>query len=204
MKFAILGILAALLFIPEAAFAQDAPVCAPGSTCVSADDLKAMVAILKEKQCLLKTKPSFELDPVNLVIDKEGRIFFSGAAPQPYSLRMTWCNYEATATGKVNVVAAVQEPPDWGFHFRPKAYMGVLPLEPFHSGNNARSMVDAGLMLDPFYYKFVNLDMHVGFRAVGAGIGLDIFRSFGAYAGYAVTWDGFRSNPEAALWFSFW
>ena len=197
----LLLILLTLFFVSKPAQAQE---CAPGSKCVSADDLNAMLTVLKEKQCLLSTQPTIDLDPVTLTIDRQGRIFFTGAAPHPYTMKMKWCNYDLTASGKVNVVAAVEEPPVWGFRFRPKAYMGVLPLEPFHTGNNARSAIDAGLMLDPLYYKFLNLNIHVGFRAVGAGVGVDIFRSFGVYAGYAMTWDGFRSNPEVATWFSFW
>jgi len=191
------------LFLGITPMGAQAQECAPGSKCVSADDLNTLLTIAREKQCLLSTQPTITMDPVTLTIDRQGRIFFTGSAPHPYSLKMSWCNYTLAAQGKVTVVAAVEEPPDWGFRFRPKAYMGVLPLEPFHTGNNARSAVDAGLMLDPLYYKFLNLNVHVGFRAVGAGIGVDLTRNFGVYAGYALTWDGFRQNPEAALWFSF-
>lgn len=173
-------------------------------TCVAPDDMKKIVTVLQEAQCLKKEQPTYKLDPVNIVVDRDGRIFFSGADPQPYRLHMHWCNYDVDAEGKVNVLAAVQEPPSYGFRFRPKAYVGYLLAEPFREGRTAKDGVDAGLMVDPFYVKDFNLNVHVGFRAVGVGLGVDIFRSFGGYAGYAISWDGFHHNPEAALWFSFW
>jgi|SRR6478736_658937 len=190
-----------LMLISRPAVAQE---CGVGNRCISEEDLKALITVTKEKQCLLNTQPAIDLDPVVLTIDRDGRVFFTGAEPKPYTLRMKWCNFDLQAKGKVNVVAAMQEPPEWGFRFRPKAYLGFLPGEALRKDGTAKSAVDAGLMLDPFYYKFLNLNVHVGFRAVGVGIGVDIFRSFGVYGGYAATWDGFRSNGELSTWFSFW
>jgi hypothetical protein len=162
------------------------------------------VAVLKERKCLEDTPPEFKLDPVKIVVDREGRIFYSGANPKPYRLQMKWCNFEVEASGKVDVLAAVQEPPSMGFRFRPKAFVGMLVLEPFRDGRKAKDGLDAGLMIDAFYWKDLNLNVHAGFRSVGVGVGVDIFRSFGAYAGYALAWDGFHHNPEASLWFAFW
>jgi hypothetical protein len=173
-------------------------------TCVPDADMEKIVTVLKEAKCLKEENPEFKLDPVQIVVDRDGRIFFSGGDPKPYRLHMHWCNYDVDAEGKVNVLAAVQEPPTWGLRFRPKAYMGYLLAEPFREGKTAKDGVDAGLMIDPFYFHDFNLNVHVGFRAVGVGLGVDIFRSFGAYAGYALSWDGFHHNPETALWFSFW
>lgn len=179
------------------------PVACEG-TCVPQGDMSKFVELLQERKCQQEKPPEFKLDPVTIVVDRDGRIYYSGAAPKPYRLHMKWCNYEADAEGKVNVRAAVQEPPAYGFHFRPKAYAGMLLLEPFREGKKAKDGVDAGLMLDVFYLKDFNLNVHAGFRSIGAGLGVDIFRSFGAYAGYALSWDGFHHNPEAALWFAFW
>jgi hypothetical protein len=190
-----------LVFWTAPALAQE---CADKDVCVVREDLKAFIEIAKEKACLQDNKPEFELDPVNIIVDRDGRIFYSGAAPHPYKLRMKWCNYVVEAEGKVNVLAAVQEPPSWGFRFRPKAYMGALLVEPFRGDKDLKKAIDAGLMLDMLYLYDFNLNVHVGFRAVGAGLGVDIFQNFGLYGGYALSWDGFRSNPEAALWFAFW
>jgi len=173
-------------------------------TCVPPEDMKQIVEVLKEKKCLQTEKPTFDLDSVNIVVDRDGRIFYSGAAPHPYKLHMKWCNYDVSAEGKVNVLAAVQEPPSGGFRFRPKAYAGYLIAQPFRKGKKAADGFDAGLMADVLYFHDFNLNVHVGFRSFGGGLGVDIFRSFGGYVGYALTWDGFYSNPEASLWFAFW
>lgn len=173
-------------------------------SCVAPEDMKAIVEVLREKQCLNKEKPVFDLDPVNIVVDRSGRIFFSGSSPQPYTLRMKWCTYEVQAEGKVNVIAAVQEPPSYGVRFRPKAFAGYLLAEPFRKDGSWNSAIDAGLMVDALYIRDFNLNVHVGFRSFGAGVGVDFLKNFGGYVGYAITWDGFQSNPEAALWFAFW
>jgi hypothetical protein len=176
--------------------------CDAGSTCVAEPDLHAMIEIVREKQCLSQTVPTFELDPVIITVDRAGRIFYSTKGPQPYKLRIKWCVYDIEAQGKLNVVAAVQEPPWVGFRFRPKAYLGALLAEPFQEGRRFRDAWDAGAMIDMFYVRDFNLNAHVGFRAVGLGLGVDLVKNFGVYAGYAYGWTA-KHNPEAALWFAF-
>lgn len=195
----ILGIALALLFGSSRAAAQE--TCE--GACVAPEDMKVLMELARERQCLDKEKPTFKLDPVNIVVDRQGRVFFSGDDPQPYRLKMEWCHLKVEAEGKVKVVAAVMEPPTAGFRFRPKAYMGMLLAEPFRDDKDPKDAIDAGLMVDPIYFHDFNLNFHAGFRSVGAGVGVDIFRSFGAYAGYALTYD-LHHNPMAALWFSFW
>jgi hypothetical protein len=173
-------------------------------TCVPESDLKLFVELAKEKKCLQSTTPTFTADPITIVVDKDGRIFFSGAAPHPYTLHMKWCSYDIEAKGKIDIVAAMTEPPTWGFRLRPKAYLGYLLAEPLRSGARATDGIDAGLSEELFYWHFLNLNASVGFRSFGAGLGVDITKNFGATAGYAMTWDGFRSNPHVSLWFAFW
>lgn len=189
----------ALLLIPSLASAQE--TCE--GTCVDDKDMKALMELARERKCLDTELPTFKLDPVNIVIDREGRVFFSGEKPHPYTLHMEWCHLKVEAAGDVKVMAAVQEPPVAGFRFRPKAYMGMLLADPLREGADPKDSIDAGLMLDPLYYQDFNLNIHAGFRSVGVGLGFDIFRSFGAYAGYALSYE-WRHNPEVALWFSFW
>ena len=193
---------------PPAA-SEGAPEPCPGGTCVPDEDMAKIVEVLKEKKCLQTTKPEFDLDPINIVVDRDGRIFYSGAEPHPYSVRMNWCNYEVEATGKVDIVAAMREPPIWGFRFRPKAYIGVLPGEAFYSlpeddSIHVMDLVDAGVMVDFLYYDWANLNAAVGFRSLGAGIGFDLTSNFGAYGGYALTWGDWHHNANLSLWFSFW
>lgn len=205
----VLGVITAS---PAKAVAQDLTTSPPEpepqkceGTCVSPQDLEAFLELAEERKCLDTQSPNILIDPINIVVDKQGRIFYSGKGPKPFKLKMKWCHYEMEAQGEVKVLAAVQEPPTYGFRLRPKAYTGLLLAEPFRKGRKATDAIDAaGLMLDPFYVKYFNLNFHVGFRSVGVGVGMDIFRSFGVYAGYALAWDGLHHNPEAALWFAFW
>lgn len=187
----------------------------PGGVCVANDDLAMFVDLAREQKCRTDTPPTFDLDPVTIVVDKEGRVFYSGAEPHPYTVRMKWCNYEVKAEGKVDIVAAMMEPPIWGFRFRPKAYMAVLPLEALYElgtdtitgedGNlSVGDLFDAGVMVDFLYYDWLNLNVATGFRSFGGGLGADLTSNFGAYLGYANTWGDWHHNVGVGLWFSFW
>ena len=189
--------------------AVEVPICEPPATCVPEKDMEVFVKLLREKKCLLGEEPTFELDPINIVVDRQGRVFYSGAEPHPYTVKMTWCDYEVEAKGKVDIVAAMREPPIWGFRFRPKAYIGALPGEAFYSIPDGESLevidlVDAGAMVDFLYYDWANLNVAVGFRSVGGGIGFDLTENFGAYGGYALTWGDWHHNANIGLWFSFY
>ncbi len=183
------------------------PVCSPPAVCVPEGDMQKIVTVLREKKCQQIEKPEFKLDPIQIIVDKQGRVFFTGADPKPYTLKMTWCDYEITARGKVNVVAAMRQPSIWGFRLRPKAYMGILPSEVFYDSNDPRDLgdfMDAGVMVDFLYYDWANLNAAMGYRSVGAGGGIDLTENFGSYAGYAVTWGSWHHNVNIGLWFSFW
>lgn len=204
----------------------EAPVAAPalaescpGGTCVAKEDLAKFIELLKERKCRAGTPPTFELDPVKVVVDRDGRVYYSGAQPHPYTVKMSWCNYEVKAEGKVDIVAAMLTPPIWGFRFRPKAYMGLLPGEAFYhfaentalelAGESTESLgvgdvFDAGVMVDFLYYDWVNLNAAAGFRSFGLGVGADLTSNFGAYLGYANTWGTWHHNMNVSLWFSFY
>lgn len=207
-------VLAALVLLVAPAWGQDVavapttslqPTTAPAcnGTCVPQEDMEAIVAVLREKKCLLSEAPKYDLDPITIIVDEDGRIFFTGADPKPYTLKMDWCSYKVEAQGTVKVVVAMREPSTWGFRFRPKAYLGYLPLEPLVNDTDAKSGIDAGLMLDFFHIQWANVNVAVGFRSTGLGIGVDITKNFGAYAGYALAWNNWSHNANTALWFAF-
>jgi hypothetical protein len=200
------GLLASVVVSLVSLSAEADPIaCEAPNQCVSKQDLDKFLTVLREKKCLQSTKPTFELDPINLIVDKDGRVFYSGAAPNPYTLRMKWCSYEAEAQGKVKLVAAMKEPSLWGFRFRPKAYISLLPFEAFNVASEKFSdSWDAGAMVDFFHYDWANLNVAVGFRSVGAGLGADLTQNFGIYAGYATTWGTWHHNLNLGVWFSFW
>lgn len=200
----LLGLL--VLGIPSSTSAQTK---CEGGTCVPDEDLQKMVSVLKEKKCLQNETPKFELDPINIIVDKDGRIFYSGAMPYPYKLRMKWCNYEIEGEGQLKVVAAMNEPSNWGFRFRPKAYISFLLGEPFYpvlpteESPVLEDVVDAGVMVDFFHYDFVNLNVAAGYQSFGGGLGFDITANFGAYVGYALTWGEWHHNPNLGVAFGF-
>lgn len=185
------------------AWAQAQAVCADGSTCVADEDLKTFVTLLEEKKCLQTTQPTIQLDPVTVVVDKDGRVYYSGADPKPYTLKLSWCTYEVTATGKVTLTVAKNEPPVWGFRFRPKFVGSYLFVDGF-SSSKAIDGVDVGVLWDFFYYKAFNVNVATGFRSIGGGFGFDITRNFGVYTGYAFSWWSLKHNPQLGLYFSFW
>ena len=191
----------AVLLVPSEAHAQAA--CPTGSTCVPAEDMAVFVKLLREKQCLQSAKPEFKFDPITLTEDKDGRVFVTGSNPLPYTVRATWCNYELQATGKLNVVVAKVEPPTWGWRFRLKAAPGYLPVTALVEKDGYAGL-DFGLLAEPFFLQWSNLNAYVGFRSVGAGVGFDLTRNLGLYTGYAVTWGTWQHNPHVALSFALW
>lgn len=188
------------LLYPWSAFAQEA--CA-GGTCVADADLKTFLAIAAEKQCLQKTTPTLKLDPVTIVVDKEGRVYYSGAEPQPYTVKITWCGYELSATGKVTTTVAQKVEPNWGFRFRPKFAGSFLFVDAFDS-SRAVDAFDIGLLWDLFYYKALNFNVATGFRSAGAGVGVDLFRNVTLYGGWAFSWWTLKNNPSIGLGFALW
>jgi hypothetical protein len=182
---------------------MEVPICT--GTCVPPSDMKVFLQLLKNKKCQLSESPKFDLDPIQITVDKKGRIFFSGDHPHPYKLRMSWCNYAIEAEGKVDVVAGMVQPPIWGFRLRPKAYMAFLPTELTYNADSRElgDLLDAGFMLDFLYYDWANLNAVVGYQSVGVGVGVDLTENFGAYTGYAITWGDWHHNMGFGVWFGF-
>lgn len=192
-----------LTFLNTNAVAADAVVCPPGVTCVPPEDMKVFVQLLKDQKCRADTAPNLKVDPVTIVVDREGRIYGSGSNPVPYRVHLDWCNYHVEGKGETSIVAAQREEPTSGFRFRPKATIGFLPVTAFDKKDGYAGL-DAGVLLEPFFLSWANLNAYVGFRSVGAGIGFDITRNMGLYVGYAVTWGTWQSNPHAAVSFALW
>lgn len=202
---ALIAVLAALLLIllPTNAWGEEEDTCPDGKVCIEEKDWKTVATVLREKQCLMKTDPKVTADPLTIVVDRQGRIYGSGSNPQPFTMRLSWCNYDITAEGQTKIVAAQYVEPDWGFRFRPKATVGILWTE-LLVGEKFTNAVDGGALIEPFYYHFVNLNAYVGVRSLGAGVGFDLTKNFGVNLGYAITWNGWRSNPFASAYFAFW
>ena len=93
MKLAILIFLALLLPASVAAAAE----CGPEQTCVENGDLADLLTVAQEMHCMKTTNPTFYTDSITIVTDEDGRVYYSGAAPHPFMLRMTWCGFTMEA-----------------------------------------------------------------------------------------------------------
>jgi len=174
-----------------------------GGSCVAKEDLQAFIQLAREAKCRADTAPTLKLDPITIVVDRDGRIYGSGSDPKPYVVHLDWCNYKIEAKGQVSLVAAQRVEPTSGFRFRPKATIGYLPLTALDKKDGYAGL-DAGVLLEPFFLSWSNLNVYVGFRAVGAGVGFDLTRNMGLYGGYAITWGTWQHNPHAAISFALW
>lgn len=190
----------ATILVASPAFGQEPPPACTDGTCVSKKDLAAFLQLAREKKCLGTTKPVYRIDPITIVTDQDGRVYYSGSQPHPWTLKMDWCTYQVEATGHLDVAVAMKVPPEYGFRFRPKAWLGYLLADAI---KDPASGIDGGLALDFAYVTSFNLNAMVGVRSAGAGLGVDLTRNFGAYFGWAITWGKWAHNPNAALWFAF-
>lgn len=175
--------------------------CPEGFVCVKIEDMAKVLHVLRERQCLQETEPTFDISEVKIIIDKDRRVYYTGSGPESkYIVTMKWCPFTVTAEGEVKMNVGIMEPPVWGFRFRPKAYMGYIPLLPFFDGNGFSDGVDAGLMVDFVHYRWANLNVALGFKSFGLGVGVDITKNFGGYAGYGMIWKPlFQPTSQAPL-----
>lgn len=204
----LLSLIGFLLALPtgraEAQVVVDPPahVCPVGVTCVDNGDMQVFIQLLQDQKCRTDTQPEVTADPVTIIVDRKGRVYGSGTGPKPYTLHLKWCNYEITAKSNLTLQVAQRVEPDWGFRLRLKATFGVLGVEAFKA-HEVHEALDGGLMLEPFFYHWVNLSAYVGIRATGVGVGIDLTTNFGAFVGYAITWGSWRSNPFVSVYFAF-
>jgi hypothetical protein len=196
-----LGILGVVLGVSLTTPAQG-QTCAEG-TCVSAGDMKAFVQLAKDAQCRNTTAPTVTMDPIDIVVDRQGRVYGSGSGPKPFTMHLQWCNYTLDTAGNVGLQAAMRVEPTWGFRFRMKAMLGYLPVTALEQKSGTAG-IDAGLLFEPFYYGPFNLNVQLGFRSIGVGVGLDLLKNVGVYAGWAVAYSGATSNPLVGVSFAFW
>jgi len=202
MKMKLLVTLVSLLLLSGLAWAQEPKPC-EGGICVPPEHIEAFVGLLERSKCMQETPPKVTLDPITIIADEEGRIYTTGDKPHPYRIHIDWCDYEITGEGKIKLLVAKMEPPVWGFRFRPKFTAGYLPVLALKK-KDAYSGIDAGILWDVFHYQWLNFNISTGLRSSGVGLGADLTRNFGVYAGYAIAYDGWVSNPHAGLYFSFW
>lgn len=186
------------LFSPALVSAQE---CVAPSTCLTADELDVFRKLLVEKQCLQQNLPKVTSTAIEIITDKDGRVFSNGTGDKPFEVSLDWCNYQLSAKTQIKVVAAQAVAPEWGFRFRPKAAVGLLTAD-LLAGHPFKDTVDGGVLLEPFFWRFLNLNGYVGVRSVGAGLGADLTSNFGFAVTANITYEG-RFNPLVTTYFAF-
>lgn len=195
---------AAVLLSSAAASAQDAP-CPPaapeGGVCLSAEDRKVVVDSLKELKDIKGSKAELEFkDEIVIVRDWEDRVYVNGGEKKPLRLHLKVGTVDRDLEATLPVRVAYREkPPDPMFRLRFRAEGGVLVPAVFKV---PKSGFDAGVGFDFFHLGPVNLSLHAGFRAGGGILGVDLTKNFGPFLGYAVAYDGWKSNAVAGVYFS--
>jgi hypothetical protein len=167
-------------------------------TLLTPEELDLVQQLAEEKLCLVRTKPELTLDPIVIVTDTEGRVYHSGAKPNPYTVTIQWCNYRIEAQGESKIVVLQDKPKDWGFRFRLKFYGSFLFLDAVERPSVAEG-ADLGLAADFLHYKIVNLNAQLGFRSVGASVGVDLTKNFGVLGGLSYSFWTLRPNPMVGL-----
>ena len=187
------------LLLPARAFAEDCP---GTDVCVARQDILMMVQLAREAKCRAETDPEVTAEPISILLDRQGRVFGSGTGDKPFKAHLDWCNYQLDITSQIKLLAAQRVEPEWGFRFRAKAAFGLLTRELFE-GSALTSYGDIGLMVEPFYFHWVNLNGFISFRSLGVGLGADITTNFGVAVLLNTRWDVLRADPFVAVYFAF-
>lgn len=191
-----------LLLLPAVALAQDN--CPAGFVCVEKADMASFVQLARDQKCRAEQPPKVTSDGISVITDRMGRVYGSGTGPRPYEVKIDWCNYKLTAKTELKLSVAQRVEPDWGFRLRLKPMFGVMITEPFRAGRKFQDALDGGILIEPFYYHWANLNGFLGLRSFGVGLGLDITKNMTAYAGYGVIWGSWLSTVLAGVGFSLW
>jgi hypothetical protein len=192
-----------VLLLPLPALGQEVQ-CPEGYTCVENQDMAKFLELAEDYQCRAESLPEIDADAINIIVDRDGRVYGSGTGEYPFTVRMDWCNYFIEAKSQVTLHVAQRVEKDWGFRLRIKANFGVMFLEAFREDTDEfQDVIDGGILVEPFFYHWVNLNAHVGVRSLGAGLGADLTTNFGLYGGYALTWGSWRSTPILTAYFAF-
>lgn len=208
MKNAAVPCVLAVLLSAATALAQDqtptVPACPePYSLCLTQPDSDTVVSSLKELKSIKESKAVLKLkDSIVIVRDWQDRVYINGGSAKPIDATLTLGD---TVSRDMQIQLPIQvyyrpKPPDPMFRLRVRAQMGlILPV----IWKDAKGGWDAGLSWDFMHYDVFNLAAYTGVRSAGGGIGMDLTRNFGPYAGYALVYDGFTSDVMVGAYFSF-
>lgn len=183
--------------------------CVPpeGGKCLDKQQLDSVKKAVKELDEIHSSPAVVTVeDPVVIVHDWDGRVYVSGGATKPVRMKL---RIGSTVERDLAVTVPVQvyyrdKPPDPMFRLRIRAQAHVLPFEAFREDElGRRRFWDAGVGWDFFHLGDFNVSAFTGVYSAGAGLGWDVTRNFGVYAGYSLLYDGFRSSLATGVYMSF-
>jgi hypothetical protein len=188
--------------LSAAAPAQESSPCPPPyAVCLTEDEKKTVGDSLRELKEIKEAKARLVLeDDIVIVRDWQDRVYVNGGEGRPLRAVLKVGPVERDMEVKLPIRTFYRErPPEPMFRLRIRAQAGVLVpsvLKEFKGG------WDAGVGWDFMHLGPLNLSAYTGIRSAGGGLGLDLTKNFGPYAGYAITYDGWRSAAMAGVFFS--
>jgi len=180
-----------------------------GGTCLTKDQKEKVVEALKELKDIHDSKAKLDFpQPIVIIRDWQNSVYINGGAKKPIPAKLTIGQH---VDRDLEIQLPIQlyyrkAPPKPWFRFRIRAQLGVLVPEVVQDmSRSGGSFVDGGIGWDFFHIPGIelNLAVYTGIRSAGGGLGLDLTKNFGVYAGYSFVYDGLKSSSLVAGYFAF-
>lgn len=175
--------------LPASAQESEKPPCPPPyAVCLTEEEKKKVVEAVKELDELKSSPAELEFkEPIIIVRDWQGRTYVNGGDQRPIPVKLKIGGIvDRDLEMKLPVrVYEREEPEDPMFRARFRAQLGLMIPEVVRSAvdGDLNWFWDGGVSLDFFHYDMFNVSVYVGVQSLGGGLGLDITKNFGIYAG---------------------
>ena len=157
------------------------------------DTVNQLDQLIKSNQSLLEkaiklekiqqSTPNLNLDTLKIAIDKDGRVFVLDQLNG--KLQIEDLNYNVNVKLNTSVVKTKQE--QYGFNLSLKA--AVLENYERQSDGSIKDYTSGALAIEPFYYKYFNINFVAGPRLFGPAFGVDITNHMGLLVGIGFRYD---------------
>lgn len=145
---------------------------------------------VKELQTIESATPALKLDNLNIIVDKEGRVYVKDQLIG--TLTVGSLSYKVSM--KLNTTIAKARDKEYGFDLKWKAV--VVESYERNADNKVEVFTSGALGIEPFYYKQFNINLIVGPRLFGPAVGMDITEHFDILTGV-----GSLYNSQKAFFF---
>lgn len=142
--------------------------------------IKANVALLekvKQLEEIQRASPDMQLEPLVITIDKDGRVFIKDQLVG--KLKIGDLTYDVSM--KLNTTIVRSKQAEYGFNLKLKA--GVVQNYERLSTSEIKTYTSGALAIEPYYYRYFNLNAVVGPRLYGPAIGIDVTEHLAALIG---------------------